>query len=97
MENDDPTTWYKESGLIAQEIYDDAPELRHLIHKGKPETDEDGNIIPLPVKPTSIDPKHDPDYSSWGTDSASINYTGWVAYLIKANTELHERVKGFEG
>ena len=27
MENDDPTTWYKESGLIAQEIYYDAPEL----------------------------------------------------------------------
>ena len=28
MENDDPTTWYKESGLIAQEVYYDAPELR---------------------------------------------------------------------
>ena len=26
MENDDPTTWYKESGLIAQEMYHDAPE-----------------------------------------------------------------------
>ena len=33
MENDDPTTWYKESGLIAQEIYYDAPELRHLINR----------------------------------------------------------------
>ena len=29
MENNDPTTWYKEIGLIAQEIYYDAPELRH--------------------------------------------------------------------
>ena len=29
MENDDPTTWYKESGLITQGIYYDAPELRH--------------------------------------------------------------------
>ena len=28
MENDDPTTWYEESGLMAQEIYYDAPELR---------------------------------------------------------------------
>ena len=41
MENDDPTPWYKESGFIAQEIYYDAPELRHLIHKGKPDIDEE--------------------------------------------------------
>ena len=66
MENDDPTTWYKEIGLIAQGIYYDAPELRHLIHKGKPELDEEGKSIPLPEIPTSIDPQQDPDYSSWG-------------------------------
>ena len=66
MENDDPTTWYKESGLIAQEIYYDAPELRHLVHRGKPELDEEGNSIPLPEIPTSIDPSQDPDYSPWG-------------------------------
>ena len=30
IENDDPTKWYKESGLIAQEIYYDTPELRHF-------------------------------------------------------------------
>ena len=47
MENNDPTTWYKESGLIAQEIYYDAPELTHLVHRGKPELDEEGNSIPL--------------------------------------------------
>merc|ERR1711966_570219 len=33
----------KESGLIAQEIYHDAPELRHLVHRGKQEFDEEGN------------------------------------------------------
>ena len=33
IENDDPTTWYKESGLIAQEVYYDAPELRHLVSR----------------------------------------------------------------
>ena len=96
MENDDPTTWYKESGLIAQELYYDAPELRHLIHKGKPETDEEGNEIPLQEIPTSIDPQQDPDYSSWGKESASVNYIGLIAYLVKANTELHERVKALE-
>ena len=93
MENDDPTTWYKESGLIAQEVYYDTPELRHLIHKGKLETDGEGNIIPLPDIPTSIDPSQDPDYSSWGKDPASVNYIGLIAYLVKANTELQERVK----
>ena len=46
MENDDPTTWYKESGLTAQEIYYDAPELRHLVHRGKPDIGEAGNSIP---------------------------------------------------
>ena len=33
IENDDPTTWIKESGLIAQEVYYDAPELRHLVRR----------------------------------------------------------------
>ena len=96
MENNGPTTWYKESGLIAQEIYYDAPELKHLVHKGKPELDEEGNTIPLPEIPTSIDPQQDPDYSSWGKDPTSVNYIGLVAYLVKANDELHERVKALE-
>merc|ERR1711966_344387 len=96
MENDDPTTWHKESGLIAQEIYYDAPELRHLVHKGKPDIDEEGNEIPLPEIPTSIDPQQDPDYSSWGKESASVNYIGLIAYFVKANNELHERVKALE-
>ena len=93
MENDDPTTWYKESGLIAKDIYYDAPGLRHLVHRGKPDLDEEGNSIPLLEIPTSIDPQQDPDYSSWGKDPASIHYIGLIAYLVKANTELHERVK----
>ena len=97
MKNDDPTTWYKESGLIAQDIYYDAPELRHSVHRGKPELDEEGNSTPLPEIPTSINPSQDPDYSSWGKDPASINYIVLIAYLIKANTELHERVKALEG
>ena len=86
----------KESGVIAQEIYYDAPELRHLVCRGSLETDEEGNSIPLPEIPTSIDPKQDPDYSSWGKESASVNHIGLIAYLVKANTELHERVKALE-
>ena len=86
IDNDDHTTWYKESGLIAQEIYYDAPELRHLVYRGSPEIDEDGNIIPLHSIPTSIDPSQDPDYSSWRKGPASVNYIGLIAYLVKANT-----------
>ena len=96
MENDDLKTWYKESGLIAQGIYYDAPGLRHLAHRGNPGLDEEGNETPLPEIPTSIDPQQDPDYSSWGKDPAPVNYIGLTAYLVKANTELHERVKALE-
>ena len=80
IENDEPTKWYKEGGLIAQEVYYDTPELRHLVSRGESDT-------PLPEIPTSIDPQQDPDYSSWGKDTASVNYIGLVAYLVKANTE----------
>ena len=86
MENDDPTTWYKESGLIALEIYYDAPELRHFIHKSKPELDEEGISIPSPEIPTPIDPQQDSDYSHGGKDPASVNYIGFIEYLVKANT-----------
>ena len=96
MENEDETTWYKESGLIAQEVYYDAPELRHLVRRGKAQTDEEGNEIPLPEIPTSINPQEDPDYSSWGEEAASLNYIGLIAYLVKANNELHDRVKALE-
>ena len=96
IDSDDPTTWYRYSGLIAQEIYCDAPELRHLVYRGSPETDEDCNIIPLPEIPPSIDPRQDPDYFSWGEDPASVNYIGLITYLVKADTELHERVKALE-
>ena len=82
--------------MTAQEIYYDAPGLRHLVHRGKPELDEEGSSIPLPEIPASIDPQQDPDYSSWGKDPASVKHIGLIAYLVEANTELHERVKELE-
>ena len=67
-----------------------------MVHKGKPEIDEEGNEIPLPEIPTSMDPQQDPDYSSRGKESASVNHIGFIAYLVKATNELHERVKALE-
>ena len=96
IDNEDETTWYKESGLIAQEVYYDAPELRHLVHRASNKVDEEGNEIPLPEIPTSINPQEDPDYSSWGEEAASLNYIGLIAYLVRANNELHDRVKALE-
>ena len=75
----------------------DAPELRHLVYRS-PQTEiyEEGNIIPLPEIPTSIDPQRDPDYSSWGKDPASVNYIVSIGCLVKANNALHERAKTLE-
>ena len=93
MGNTDSTTWVKESVLIAQEVYYDAPELRHLINRGDNELDAEGNEIPLPEIPTPIDPQQNPDYSSWGKETASVNYIGCISHLVKASNELHEGLK----
>ena len=77
-----------ESGLIAQEIYYDAPELRHLVDI----TDlSDNKIIP-----SSDDPQKDPDYSDWGDMPTSVDYIGLIAYIIKSNQELHQRISILE-
>ena len=83
--NTDTTTWDQESGLIAQEVYYDATELRHLV------------IVPDGVTPdenitTSTDPSDDPDYSSWGDEPASINYIGVIPYLVKSIQELKDTI-----
>ena len=79
-----------ESGLIVQDIYYDAPELRHLVHY------DDDAEIPDEKPYVDDDPQKDPDYSMWGTKSAGLNYEGLIAYLIKSNQELHTRIKALE-
>jgi hypothetical protein len=75
----------KTSGLIAQDVYYDCPELRHLIS-----VPEDAVPGDKPVTPE--DPTQDPDYSNWGSTSAGINYTGLIAYIIKMNQEQQELI-----
>ena len=90
-----------ESGLIAQEIYYNAPELRHLVEVGLT-TDASGNEIsqtPDEMDLSGVDIESDPDYGShgWGKNhSASLNYSGLIAYLIKSNQELHQRISILE-
>ena len=89
INNTDSTKWYKENGLIAHEVYYDCPKSKHLVHR---ESNSESPDIPTP-----IGPKSDPDYSSWGEEPASSNHIGLIAYLVKADTKLHERVKALEG
>ena len=72
-----------EVGLIAQEIWYDAPELRQLVLRGS-------DVSPADDIKTSSDPTVDPDYSSWGPEPASVNYVGFVPYLIRGFQEHHE-------
>lgn len=103
---------YKESGLISQDIWYNAPELRHLVSLGKYfktdetlEADEDGVKMKKEINliPTDIDNHeelNDTDFNvnnGWSDqEPSSVKYLGLIAYLIKAVQELTERVKALE-
>ena len=92
LREDESREPFTESGLIAQDVWYDAPELRHLVHLGS-----DANPIDTkPEAPVDGDIQQDPDYSSWGTEAAALNYDGLIAYLIKSNQELHARIQALE-
>lgn len=89
MDTADTTNAIEESGLIAQDIYYQAPELRHLINLAD-------DAFPAPSITIPSDPTQDPDYSSWGSKPSSINYTGLIAYLVKSVQELSARIDTLE-
>ena len=84
--------FFRESGLIAQEIYYTCPELRHLINVPKDAHDLENFV------PNSINPNQDPiEYSQrWGTSIASLSYIQLIPYLIKSIQELNERITALE-
>lgn len=82
----------KETGLIAQDIWYDAPELRHLVRLPP-------GASPQEEKPEGGDDvQQDPDYDNagWGLTGASVSYTQLIALLVKSNQELHERIQVLE-
>ena len=91
----------RESGLIAQEVYYNCPELRHLVSVGE-DIDEDENAtIPTPVEIdlSNNDITDDINYDElgWGqSDCAGLNYIGLIPYLIKSIQELHQRIEVLE-
>ena len=80
---------YKESGLIVQDLYYDAPELRHMINLAADATPRETK----PEEPVPGDIQQDPDYSDWGCESSSLNYVSLIPYLIQSvkeiNTDAH--------
>jgi len=78
----------REAGLMAQDIYYDAPELRYLVSARNKGIDAEPVNIPQERPFIDDDPTNDPDYSGWGTASASVAYIQLVPYLIKSNQEL---------
>jgi len=89
LREDEDRDPFIETGLIAQDIWYDAPELRHLVHLG----DDANPVDTKPVAPVDGDIQQDPDYSSWGPNEASVNYDGLIAYLIKSNQEIYEELQ----
>lgn len=84
----------KSVGLIAQEIYYDAPELRDfIVHLP---VDTSGNrCTPIEVDLSNQDPANDPDYEALGwtkDDYASVDYIKLIPYLIKSNQEQQEEI-----
>jgi hypothetical protein len=82
--------YVRESGLIAQEMFYDCPELRHLISVP---SDADPIIYSSNIS-DSIDPQNDPIgyYKYWGTEKASVNYIGLIPYLIKGMQEQQNMI-----
>jgi len=91
-----------ETGLIAQEVYYNAPEFRHLVSTGTIYDDETGlhdKIVPNEMDLNGVPIGEDPDYegNGWSKEqAASINYQGLIAYLIKSNQEMAERLAALE-
>lgn len=81
--NADAADAFHESGLIAQDVYYDAPELKHLL------------ILPPDARPPVFKPvpsgdiQEDPDYSSWGGEPTRLNYIGLIPYLVRSTQELN--------
>lgn len=75
----------RESGLIAQDIWYNTPELRHLVV-----INESWKIQDMSMNEDITD---DPDYGAhgWSDNPAAVNYIGFIAYLVKSVQELNDK------
>jgi hypothetical protein len=89
--NLDTSTSVVESGFIAQEIFYDAPELRHLVSVPK---DADPSIWTSNIQ-SSSNPEEDPHgyYKYWGSKPASVNYVGLIPYMVDGMQEQQRMIE----
>ena len=104
------STFPKHAGVMAQDIWYNTPELRHLVNVGD---DADMTKLEDPVNTQTYkdhvannDIKDDPDYEElgWGTKISTVNYTQFIPYLIQGYkeqqsliTSLQTRIELLEG
>lgn len=69
----------RESGFIAQEMYYDVREMRHIVW---PDRDANPN-----------DDAPEVDYSDWGKRYACLRYLHFIAYVVRSIQELRERIE----
>ena len=78
-----------EAGLIAQEIYYNCPELRHIVKR------IGDNVKELPENMDIDDLQNDPDWNAlgWNAKEASVvAYTELIPYLITSNQEQQTEI-----
>lgn len=80
----------EEAGLIAQDIWYDAPELRHIVNIG---SDADRSKLESEAKPEN---EQDYEKAGWGKDYASVSYDQLIPYLIRAIQEQSARIQELE-
>jgi hypothetical protein len=93
MDSSNIDEWTEEFGLIAQEVYYDAPELRRIVTLG-----QGTNPIDL-VEPRSSNLQEDPDYTSLGwssNNSSGLNYIGLIPWLIRGIQEQQNKITELE-
>lgn len=86
-------TKIKEAGLIAQEVYYEAPELRHLVMTNSE------NIKELEKDIAFSNIKNDIDYVKYGwnpKEKAGIKYTELIPYLIKGFQEQNSEIENLK-
>jgi hypothetical protein len=87
---DDVSKSRKEAGLIAQEVYVHAPELRYILDV----PEEFKEVLDNYTNLYNEDPTIDPDYSGWSTSNVmGVDYQSLTPYLIKAVQEKHHELQ----
>jgi hypothetical protein len=82
----DETIWTPSVGVISQEVYKNAPSMRHVINIPTDVGDIDSFVPPEDPNDPTV------DWSVWGTETASLDYMMLVPHTIKAIQELNQEI-----